>query len=54
VNWGDLRYVDVEISLLDDVVTVTIAEAASEAVEFCRFGSEARRGYGAIAVPTEW
>jgi hypothetical protein len=56
VNWADLRCVDVEISLLDDVVTVTIAEAASEAVEFCRFVSEelARRGYGAIAVPTEW
>jgi hypothetical protein len=44
------------VSLLDDVVTVTIAEAASEAVEFCRFVSEelARRGYGAIAVRTEW
>ena len=56
VNWGDLRCVDVEMSLLDDVVTVTIAEAASEAVELCRFVSEqlARRGYGAIAVRTEW
>jgi hypothetical protein len=37
-------------------VTVTIAEAASEAVDLCRFVSEelARRGYGAIAVRTEW
>jgi hypothetical protein len=56
VNWADLRCVDVEVSLLDDVVTVTIAEAASEAVDLCRFVSEelARRGYGAIAVRTEW
>src|SRR5262245_17602815 len=33
VNWADLRCVDVEISLLDDVVTVTIAEAAPGTVE---------------------
>jgi hypothetical protein len=56
VNWADLRCVDVEVSLLDDVVTVTIAEATPGTVELCRFVSEelARRGYGAIAVRTEW
>jgi hypothetical protein len=56
VNWGDLRCVDVEVSLLHDVVTVAIAEAAPGAAELCRFVSEelARRGYGAIAVRTEW
>jgi hypothetical protein len=56
VNWADLRCVDVEMSLLDGHVTVTIEEAAPEAVDLCRFVSEelARRGYEEIAVRTEW
>ena len=37
VNWSDLRCVDVEMSLLDDVVTVTVAEAAPETAELCKF-----------------
>ena len=40
VNWADLRGVDVEVSLLDGIVTVTIEGAAPEAVELCRFVSE--------------
>ena len=31
VNWGDLRCVDVEISLLDGHVTVTVEEASPSA-----------------------
>jgi hypothetical protein len=55
VNWADLRCVDVEISLLDDVVTVTVEEASPDASELCRYVAEelARSGYGAIAVRTE-
>jgi hypothetical protein len=40
VNWADLSGVDVEVSLLDGIVTVTIEEAAPGAVELCRFVSE--------------
>ena len=56
VNWGDLRCVDVEISLLDDVVTVTIEEASPDALELCRFVAKelARRGYDEVAARTEW
>jgi hypothetical protein len=56
VNWGDLLCLDVEVSLLDSIVTVTVEGAAPEAVELCRFVSEelARRGYRGIAVRTEW
>jgi hypothetical protein len=56
VNWADLRCVDVEVSLLDDVVTVTIGEAAPGASALCRFVAEEleRRGYAGIAVRTEW
>ena len=56
VNWGDLLCLDVEVSLLDGIVTVTVEGAAPEAVELCRFVSEelARRGYSGIAVRTEW
>jgi hypothetical protein len=60
VNWSDLRCVDVEMSLLDGNVTVTIEEASPGASELCRFVAEelARRGYdahwGPIAVRTEW
>ena len=53
---GDLLCLDVEVSLLDGIVTVTVEGAAPEAVELCRFVSEelARRGYSGIAVRTEW
>jgi hypothetical protein len=56
VNWGDLRCVDVEMSLIDGHVTVTIEEASPEAVDLCRFVAKelARRGYEEIAVRTEW
>ena len=58
VNWGYLLCLDVEVSLLDGIVTVTVTVegAAPEAVELCRFVSEelARRGYSGIAVRTEW
>ena len=56
VNWADLLCLDVEVSLLDDIVTVTVEGAAPEAIELCRFVSEelARRGYSGIAVRTEW
>jgi hypothetical protein len=56
VNWADLLCLDVEVSLLDDIVTVTVEGAAPEAVELCRFVSEelARRGYSGIAVKTAW
>ena len=56
VNWGDLLCLDVEVSLLDSIVTVTVEGAAPEAVELCRFVSEelARREYSGIAVRTEW
>jgi hypothetical protein len=56
VNWDDLLCLDVEVSLLDGIVTVTVEGAAPEAVELCRFVSEelARRGYSGIAVRTEW
>ena len=37
VNWGELRCVDVEMSLLDGRVTVTIEEASPSASELCRF-----------------
>ena len=54
VNWGDLRCVDVEISLLDGQVTVE--EASPSASELCRFVAKelARRGHDKIAVRTEW
>jgi hypothetical protein len=56
MNWGDLLCLDVEVSLLDGIVTVTVEGAAPEAIELCRFVSEelARRGYSGIAVRTEW
>ena len=56
VNWGDLRCVDVEISLLDGQVTVTVEEASPSALELCRFVAKelARRGHDEIAVRTEW
>jgi hypothetical protein len=56
VNWGDLRCVDVEISLLDGHVTVTVEEASPSALELCRFVAKelARRGHDEIAVRTEW
>ena len=56
VNWDDLLCLDVEVSLLDDIVTVTVEGAAPEDLELCRFVSEefARRGYSGIAVRTEW
>ena len=56
VNWGDLRCVDVEISLLDGHVTATVEEASPSASELCRFVAKelARRGHDEIAVRTEW
>jgi hypothetical protein len=56
VNWADLRCVDVEISLLDGHVTVTIEEASPEAIDLCRYVAKelARRGYDGVAVRTEW
>jgi hypothetical protein len=56
VNWADLRCVDVEMSLLDGHVTVTIEEASPDALELCRFVAKelARRGYDEVAVRTEW
>ena len=56
VNWGNLRCVDVEISLLDGHVTVTVEEASPSASELCRFVAKelARRGHDEIAVRTEW
>jgi hypothetical protein len=56
VNWGDLRCVDVEMSLIDGHVTVTIEEASPEAIDLCRFVAKelARRGPDEIAVKTEW
>ena len=56
VNWGGLLCLDVEVSLLDGIVKVTVEGAAPEAVELCRFVSEelAGRGYSGIAVRTEW
>jgi hypothetical protein len=56
VNWGDLRCVDVEISLIDGRVTVTVEEASPSALELCRFVAKelARRGHDEIAVRTEW
>ena len=56
VNWADLRCVDVEISLLDGHVTVTIEEASPEAIDLCRYVAKelARRGYDEVAVRTEW
>jgi hypothetical protein len=56
VNWDDLLCLDVEMSLLDGIVTVTVEGAAPDAVELCRFVSEelAGRGYGSIRVRTEW
>jgi hypothetical protein len=56
VNWADLRCVDVEMSLIDGRVTVTIEEASPGALELCRFVAKelARRGHDEIAVRTEW
>jgi hypothetical protein len=56
VNWADLRCVDVEMSLIDGHVTVTIEEASPEAVDLCRYVAKelARRGYEEVAVKTEW
>jgi hypothetical protein len=56
VNWADLRCVDVEMSLIDGRVTVTIEEADPGALELCRFVAKelARRGNDEIAVRTEW
>jgi hypothetical protein len=56
VNWGSLNCVDVEMSLLDGVVTVTVEEASPSALELCTFVAKelARRGYDKIAVRTEW
>jgi hypothetical protein len=36
VNWADLHCVDVEMSLIDGHVTVTIEEAPPSALELCR------------------
>jgi hypothetical protein len=56
VNWVDLRCVDVEISLIDGHVTVTIEEASPGALELCRLVAKelTRRGHDEIAVRTEW
>jgi hypothetical protein len=57
VNWGGLLCVDVEASLLDGVVTVTVKGAAPEAVDLQIFVAEElerRGGYGSIRVRTEW
>jgi hypothetical protein len=56
VNWADLRCVDIEVSLLDGHVTVTIEEASPEAVDLCRHVAKelARRGHDEVAVRTEW
>jgi hypothetical protein len=56
VNWADLHCVDVEMSLIDGHVTVTIEEASPSALELCRFVAKelARRGHDEIAVRTEW
>jgi hypothetical protein len=56
VHWADLRCVDVEMSLIDGRVTVTIEEADPGALELCRFVAKelARRGNDEIAVRTEW
>ena len=56
VNWGDLRCIDVEMSLLDGHVTVTVEEASPSASELCRFVAKEleRRGHDEIAVRTEW
>ena len=54
--WGDLRCIDVEISLLDGHVTVTVEEASPSTSKLCRFVAKelARRGHDEIAVRTEW
>jgi hypothetical protein len=44
VNWGDLRCVDVEISLINARVTVTIEEASPSALELCTFVAKELRG----------
>jgi hypothetical protein len=56
INWADLRCVDVQESLLDDTVTITIEEAAPEASELCQYVAERLRdnGYPGIVVRTEW
>jgi hypothetical protein len=49
VNWGDLLCLDVEVSLLDGIVTVTVEGAAPEAVDLCRYVAKelTRRRYDA-------
>jgi hypothetical protein len=56
VNWTGLLCVDVEMSLLDGVVAVTVEGAAPEAVDLQIFvaGELEQRGYGSIRVMTEW
>jgi hypothetical protein len=56
VNWRSLLCVDVEVSLLDGVVAVTVEGADPEAVDLQIFvaGELERRGYGSIRVRTEW
>jgi hypothetical protein len=55
VNWADLFCTDVAISLIDDVVTVTIEEAAPDAKALREFVSKelTRMGHH-IRVQTEW
>jgi hypothetical protein len=56
INWADLRCVDVQESLLDDTVTVTIEEADPSAGKLCRYVAERLRdnAYPGIIVRTEW
>jgi hypothetical protein len=56
INWADLRCVDVQESLLDDTVTITIEEADPSAEKLCRYVAERLRdnGYPDIIVRTEW
>jgi hypothetical protein len=55
VNWADLACTDVAISLLDEVVTVTIEEASPDANELREFVSTELSKVGHnVRVQTEW
>ena len=56
INWADLRCVEVQESLLDDTVTITIEEADPTAEKLCRYVAErlCAAGYPGIIVRTEW
>jgi len=56
VNWADLQCVDVQESLVDGLITITLEEADHTATALCTYVHEGlkEQGYDDIVVKTEW